>query len=227
MQRLEISTDVYLPREDIYEFLVDFPQYARYSEHLDRVEQHGDGGPGTEYDLVFSWWKLSYTARSRVTGVEHPARIDWQIIKDISARGHWRVETTAPDEPDPTRDETISETTADDETTTEDETTTDDETAGEDETTVDEETATDGTPADDETPADNPVSEVYFVVEFDTSSADSNVIDIPRFISFDAVLDRVIPKIQAEATAIVERIVADLEGEQREVELRVHETPSL
>lgn len=198
MQRLEISTDVYLPREDIYEFLVDFPQYARYSEHLDRVDQHGDGEPGTEYELVFSWWKLSYTARSRVTDVDRPARIDWQIIKDISARGHWRVEPTAsndpPEEPDaPTEDETVSDTTAD-------------------ETAVSEE---------------GPVSEVYFVVEFDTSSADSSVIDIPRFISFDAVLDRVIPKIQAEATAIVERIVADLEGEQREVELRVHETPSL
>jgi len=183
VQRLEISTDVYLPREDIYEFLVDFPQYARYSTHLERVDQHGDGKPGTEYDLVFSWWKLSYTARSRVTDVDPPARIDWRIIKDISARGHWRIET-----PDRTADDP-------DETTDESETT--------------------------------PVSEVYFVVEFEASSADSGAVDVPRFVSFDAVLDRVIPKIQAEATAIVERIVADLEGEPREVELRVHETPSL
>jgi hypothetical protein len=174
VQRLEISTDVYLPPQEIYEFLVDFPRYARYSKYLERVEQDGDGGPGTEYSLVFSWWKLSYTARSRVTDVSSPEQIDWRIIKDITARGHWRVE-----------------------------------------------------PTDETTDAGDPISEVFFVVEFDRSSADSSTIDIPRFISFQGVLDRVIPKIQAEARTVVERVVADLEGEQRDVELEVHETPSL
>lgn len=174
MQRLELSTDIYLPPQEIYEFLVDFPQYAAYSEYLERVDQHGDGDSGTEYDLVFSWWKLSYTARSRVTDVAPPEQIDWRIIKDIHAQGHWRVEAT-----------------------------------------------------DETTDAGDPISEVFFLVEFDRSSADSNAVDIPRFITFDAVLDRVIPKIQAEATKVVERVVADLEGQERDVELQIHETPSL
>ncbi|MFC7072556.1 SRPBCC family protein [Halovenus rubra] len=175
MQRLEISTDVYLPPEDVYEFLLDFPRYARYSKYLDRVEQYGDGDPGTEYDLVFSWWKLSYTARSAVTDVEPPWRIDWETVKDIDANGYWRVETA---------DEQV----------------------------------------DDDT---EPACEVFFIVEFDTSTATRDAFTLPRLISFDAILDRVIPKIQTEGRRVVERVVADLEGKERDVELRVHETPSL
>jgi uncharacterized membrane protein len=175
VQRLELSTEVYLPPEDVYQFLLDFPRYARYSKYLDRVEQHGDGDPGTEYDLVFSWWKLSYTARSAVTDVDSPRRIDWRIVKDIDAKGHWRIEP-APDK----------------------------------------------APENEET-----ACQVFFVVEFDRSSASSDVISIPSFISFDAILDRVIPKLQNEGRRVVERVVADLEGEEREVELRVHETPTL
>ncbi|WP_092699461.1 SRPBCC family protein [Halovenus aranensis] len=175
MQRLEISTDVYLPPADVYEFLLNFPRYARYSEYLDRVEQYGDGGPGTEYDLVFSWWKLSYTARSEVTDVDEPRRIDWRTVKDIEANGYWRVE-----------------------------------------------------PAPDRAPEGvERASEVFFVVELDTESARGSAISIPSFISFDSVLDRVIPKIQAEGRRVVERVVADLEGQQRDIELRIHETPSL
>lgn len=175
MKRLEISTDVYLPPEEVYEFLLDFPRYARYSKYLDRVEQHGDGAPGTQYDLVFSWWKLTYTARSEVTDVDRPHRIDWRTVKDIDASGHWRVES-AP------------------------------------------ERGSDGGEV---------ASEVFFVVELDRSSARRDAISLPSFISFDAVLDRVIPKVQDEGRRVVERVVADLEGEKREVELRVHETPSL
>jgi uncharacterized membrane protein len=173
VQRLELSTDVYLPPEEVYQFLLDFPRYARYSQYLDRVEQYGDGDPGTEYDLVFSWWKLSYTARSAVTDVEPPYRIDWQIVKDIDASGHWRIEP-APDTDDA-----------------------------------------------------EPCCEVFFVVEFDRSSASSDALTLPSFVSFDAILDRVIPKLQNEGRRVVERVVADLEGQQREVELRVHETPTL
>lgn len=174
MDRLEVSTDVYLPPADIYEFLVDFPRYAQYSKYLDRVKQYGDGSPGTEYDLVASWWKLSYTARSKVTAVDSPTRIDWEIIKDIHATGHWRIEPMPEAAPEG------------------------------------EETA----------------SRVYFSVSFDTSSASRDAIDIPRFVSFDSIVNRVKPKLLEEARRVVGRIVADLEGETREVELRVHETPT-
>ena len=89
---VEVSTVIYLPPEEVYDFLVDFPGYANYSKYLTDVRRHGDGSPGTEYDLRFEWWKLAYTARSRVTGVSPPTRIDWEIVKDLSAHGFWHVE---------------------------------------------------------------------------------------------------------------------------------------
>ena len=92
VDELVVSTVVYLPAEETYDFLVDFPGYANYSEHLkDIVQRRGDGGAGTRYALRFAWWKVSYTAHSRVTGVEPPERIDWEITKDIDAGGRWRV----------------------------------------------------------------------------------------------------------------------------------------
>ncbi len=180
MDRLEVSTDVHLPPEEVYEFLVDFPRYARYSTHLEAVEQHGDGTPGTEYELVFSWWILSYTARSKVTAVDPPERIDWRTVKDIDARGHWRIETLA--------DEAGEET------------------------------------AEHEQSGETDTSRVYFVVEYDRSTARRDAITLPRFISFDTVLDRITARLKSEATTVVERVVADLEGEQREVDLRVNRT---
>ena len=87
-----MSTEVYADPEEVYAFLLDFPRYANYSEYLSEVRTiTGDGGPGTRYALRFAWWKVSYTAHSRVTGVEPPERIDWEITKDIDAGGRWRV----------------------------------------------------------------------------------------------------------------------------------------
>ncbi|MBP1923922.1 putative membrane protein [Halorubrum alkaliphilum] len=92
MDELVVSTEVHADPEVVYEFLLDFPQYARYSEYLREVRTlQGDGGPDTRYALTFAWWKLTYTAHSRVTGVQPPDRIDWRITKDIDANGCWRV----------------------------------------------------------------------------------------------------------------------------------------
>jgi uncharacterized protein YndB with AHSA1/START domain len=170
---VEVSTVVYLPPEDVYEFLVDFPRYARYSKHLTEVRQHGDGGPGTEYDLVFEWWKITYTARSRVESVDPPDRIDWLIVKDIDAAGHWAVEEV-PEEAPPDR-----------------------------------ETA----------------SRVVLRVDFHPETANSNALNLPAFVSLSWVIEKVKPKIQAEAERVVRRIVADIEGESRDVELEIHSTP--
>ncbi|MFC6724483.1 SRPBCC family protein [Halobium palmae] len=95
MDEIVVSTVVYLPPEEVYEFLVDFPRYANYSKHLTDVTKDGDGTPGTRYGLHFSWWKLTYTARSEVTAVDPPTRIDWRIVKDVDARGRWRVSELA------------------------------------------------------------------------------------------------------------------------------------
>jgi len=92
VDELVVSTEVYADPEAVYEFLLDFPGYARYSKYLDDVRTlQGDGGPGTRYALRFAWWKITYTAHSRVTGVEPPERIDWEITEDIDAGGCWRV----------------------------------------------------------------------------------------------------------------------------------------
>lgn len=101
MDAVELTTLVYAPREQVFEFLRDFPGYARYSKYLESVEGFGDGGEGTEYALRFAWWKLSYTARSRVTTLAPPERIGWKLTKDIDARGYWQVDTADPpaDEP--------------------------------------------------------------------------------------------------------------------------------
>jgi hypothetical protein len=94
VDRIHISTVVYVPPEEAYDFLIDFPRYPRYTKYLKDVRQYGDGGTGTEYDMRFAWWKVGYTLRSAVTGTERPERIDWRIEKDISASGSWVVEPT-------------------------------------------------------------------------------------------------------------------------------------
>ena len=162
MDTVEVSTEVDLSPEAVYEFLLDFPGYAEYSEHLTAVRQHGDGAPGTEYELDFAWWKLTYTARSRVTGVDPPDRIDWRVVKDVDAAGHWAVER------------------------------------------VEEET-----------------TRVTFVVEYHPDSAEEHAFDLPRFVSLDWVVGKLKPKVRAEAEQVVRRIVADLEGERREVEVEI------
>jgi len=58
-------------------------------------------------------------------------------------------------------------------------------------------------------------------VRFDPSSADSGVLNLPRFVSMDWVLKKTIPLIKDEAERVVERAVADLEGDRRSIDLTV------
>lgn len=173
MDEVELSTVVYLPPEEVYDFLIDFPRYAHYSKYLTDVDQHGDGSPGTRYDLHLAWWKLTYAARSEVIDVSPPERIDWQLVKDIDARGHWRVEEVP-----------------------------------------------EAAPEGYET-----ASRVWLRIDFDPDSAHSGALDLPKFVSFGWVISKLKPKVVDEAERVVERIVADLEGEPRDVELTVHRTP--
>jgi uncharacterized membrane protein len=161
---VEVSTIVYLPPDEVYDFLLGFRSYAKYSEHLTGVRQFGDGSPGTEYELDFTWWKLTYTTRSRVTDVDPPHRIDWRIVKDIDAVGQWIVE---PLEEDAEK------------------------------------------------------TKATLRVEYAPGSADERTLELPRFVSLDWVIEKVKPKVQSEAERVVRRIVADLEGERRDVELEI------
>jgi uncharacterized membrane protein len=171
---VDVSTVVYLPPAEIYEFLLDFPRYADYSRHLEEVHRHsGDGSPGTRYDITFAWWKLSYTAVSRVTDVDPPNRIDWRLVRDIDARGSWQIAPEPESAPTP----------------------------------------------------DMPATRVRLYVEFSPESASVGGLDLPSFVSIEWLIERVKPKVRAEAERIVERIVADLEEAPREVDLDIHTTP--
>lgn len=64
-------------------------------------------------------------------------------------------------------------------------------------------------------------SQVTLEIRYDTDSASVDGIDIPWFVSVGWIVRRVTPLLEGEATAVVERIVADLEGEPREVELSI------
>ena len=183
MDRVEVSTVVRLPPEEVYEFLLAFRGYADYSEYLESVRQFGDGGPGTEYALRFEWWKLHYTARSAVTEVDPPRRIEWRILKDLDASGRWLIDPIE-DADGPTRG------------------------------------STDGA-SGGETGGSAPRTEVTFVAEYAPGSADDGIVDLPRFVSLGWVVERIKPKIREEAERIVRRVVADLEGHERDVELRI------
>lgn len=176
VDEIAVSTVVYAPAESVFEFLVDFPRYADYSDHLTRVRQVGDGGPGTQYALTFAWWRLTYTAESRVTDVDPPRRLDFTVTKDIHAVGRWRIEELA------------------------------------------------------ELPDDAPVHaetacRVFFEVEFDAGTVSAGDIDLPRFVSLGWVIERIKPALQKEAEGVVERVVADLEGRRRDVELTIRTRP--
>ncbi|MFC6718139.1 SRPBCC family protein [Natrialbaceae archaeon GCM10025810] len=173
MDRILLSTLVYRPPEVVFPYVRTFTNYTRYTDYLKEVRVRGDGGPGTIYDLRLAWWKLSYTASSKVLSVDAPHSLEWRLVKDVDAHGEWRVES----EPE-------------------------------------------SAPANEEA-----ASRVYFEAVYDPHSADRDAISLPRFVSISRVVDKVRPKLLSEAETLVERLVADIEGGRREVELTVHEAP--
>lgn len=62
---------------------------------------------------------------------------------------------------------------------------------------------------------------VRFEVAYAPETAHSGLIDLPSLVSLGWVVEKVKPKIESEARTVVERAVADLEGEPRSVELTV------
>jgi len=173
VDELVVSTVVYLPPEEVYEFLLDFPRYARYSEHLrDVTRRRGDGGAGTRYAMRFAWWKLTYTVESEVTEVDRPERIEWRTVRNLDAGGRWRIEALDEGSEDAPDDVDVA-------------------------------------------------TRVSFEVAYDPDSAKTGGLDLPAFVSFGWVIDRLKPAITAEAERIVERVVEDLEGARRPVDLTV------
>lgn len=173
MDRILLSTLAYRSPEEVFPYVRSFTDYPRYTDHLKEVRVNGNGDVGSIYDLRLAWWKLSYTARSKVTEIQPPDRIDWELVHDLDAHGHWRVAA----EPESAPDEKAT------------------------------------------------ASRVFFQVNYDSSSASPDAVELPSFTSLDWVVEKVTPKIKAEAEQVVRRIVYDLEGEPRDVTLTVHEKP--
>lgn len=163
MQTIEVSTTVERPPEVVFPFLKDFTRYADYSKHLRGVGVDGDGGAGTRYRLRFGWWKLTYDAYTRVTEVDAPSVLEWEVTRDLDAAGRWTVE-----------------------------------------------------PIDD-----GDGSAVSLIVTYDPSSVSSGMLDIPALVPLDWVVEKAIGLIESEGRRVVRRVVADLEGEERPVDLTV------
>ncbi|MFB6173834.1 MAG: SRPBCC family protein [Halobacteriales archaeon] len=168
MDEFEVRTVIYLPPEDVHGILLDFERYPRYSDYLASVRADGDGGVGTEYALRFEWRMVSYVAHSRVTEVEPPNRIGFELIRGIEATGAWEIE-----------------------------------------------------PAPDRAPEGRAGSLVRFTARYDPDTVTSSVVDLPAFVSLSWVIDRAKPLVKREARNVVERIVADVEGERRDVEVTI------
>jgi hypothetical protein len=64
-------------------------------------------------------------------------------------------------------------------------------------------------------------------VAYDPGSADESRISLPRFVSLGWVVDKLKPAITNEAEKVVERVVADLEGSRRSVDLTVERGPGV
>ncbi len=191
---IEVSTTVDVPPREAYAFVLDFEGHADYSEHVEDVVRRGDGGVGTRFDIELSWWQLSYTFPTQVTGLDEPARIGWKTPNGLHARGDWRFE------PVPSA--------------------TDGGVGGADAATETTENAasTDDAAATDEE-REQSTTQVTLRAEYDMSR--SRLPPLPPLVSFDSVLSRLKPVVRREARRVFEQAVADLEGERRRVTLDV------
>lgn len=68
-------------------------------------------------------------------------------------------------------------------------------------------------------------SRIYFEATYNPHSADKDAISLPRFISIDWLVSKLEPRLLGEAKEVVSRLVEDIEGQPREVDLVVHESP--
>lgn len=89
---IEVSTTVDVPPGEAYAFVLDFEGHSDYSEYVEDVVRRGDGGEGTRFDIELSWWQLSYTFPTQVTGLDEPTRIGWRTPNGLHATGDWRFE---------------------------------------------------------------------------------------------------------------------------------------
>lgn len=75
-------------------------------------------------------------------------------------------------------------------------------------------------PAPDRTAADE-ASHVRFVVRYDPETVAGSRVSLPALVSMDWVIETVTPMLAREAERVVSRVVADLEGTRRDVDIEI------
>lgn len=200
MPVLEAETTVHRPPGEVFDALVDLRRYEAYSDHLAAVTREGDGGVGTEYGLRFEWWRVGYTVRSRVTAVERPECLDFEVTSGIAASGSWFVE------PADGAAQEGGEATVD---------------GRQDEGSREGARGADVEAPDEAGSPEGPVTRVRFVVEYDPDSVAGGAVSLPALVPLSWVVDKVAPLVEREAAGVVQRVVRDLEGSDRAVDLAV------
>ena len=68
-------------------------------------------------------------------------------------------------------------------------------------------------------------TQVELYISYSSQGSESVPVSLPRFISVNTILNRVKPVVRREARKTVERIVADLEGAPRSVDVEIDTNP--
>lgn len=97
---IELATTIQAPRPEVFAVVSDVGGWTVYSDHVTDVTREGDGGPGTEYGVTLSWWRLAYTVRFRLADVDPPARVRWRVVADIDASATCHLEPADVDDPE-------------------------------------------------------------------------------------------------------------------------------
>lgn len=95
VNEIEVSRRIECEPTAVFPVLRDFEGYPEYSTYLDSVERVRGSDSQSEYVLQFGWWRLTYETRTRVVEMEAPETIEWEVVSDLDASGHWRVSEEA------------------------------------------------------------------------------------------------------------------------------------
>lgn len=197
MHSLAVVTTLHAAPDAVFDVLADFESYPQYTEYLTAASRLEAGDPddvGALFGMRFSWWRITYTARSRVTAVERPARIEWELVGGPTATGVWRVEPVEPE-----RESADGH--GDD--------------GGADDRHAD-------APDDaGDPPPTAPSSRVVCAIRYDPTSVSAGDLGLPRLVSLDWVVEKARPLVEEEAVGVLERVARDIEGEPRAVDVSV------
>ena len=195
--RILLSTVVYRDPETVFPYLASFTEYPRYTDYLNEVREY-EGKPSEDrFSTDFLHARDQAKSDTRPDGgtTWYDLHLSW-----------WKLQYTARSEvieltpPHSLKWKLRKDIDAEGEWRVEPE--------------------PEATPPGEET-----ASRIYFDARYDPHSANSDAISLPRFVSMDWVIRKIQPRLYGEVEKIVRRLVADVEGTPRDVELCVHERP--